>query len=604
MISYLLRVIRKQFSAKTRLLIVSIFVGIFAGLAAAWLKRFVRFVEDNADTFLAHNHHLTLIYPLMGILLTVAYYKYIQRAKLGKGLTDIIYDIDRKSGRVEPEKMYSHIISGALTVGLGGSTGLESPIVVTGSAIGSNVAKFFKLNHKERTILLACGASAGIAAIFNSPIAGVLFSIEVLISEFSLPTMVPLLVATATAAVVSKILYSGQLFFLITSSWHLSSIPFYFLLGIITGLASLYFIKSLALTKSLFSMTKNPWIKAGFGGLSLGMLLFVIPPLYGEGYRTIEQMLSGAYAPMMRHHWIFNWIGHDHVVMIIMIMTLFLVLIKPVATALTIGAGGNGGTFGPSLFVGACLGFLHATLINHLNLIQVPTSNFIVAGMAGVLSGVFHAPLTAIFLIAEITGGYALFVPLMIVAAVSYFIVRSVEPYNMYKKPFAQFYKHTELRKETMITKEKDKQILTQLKLAPLVETNFSPVHPDQTLGQLVSIISASNRNLFPVLDDKSKTLLGLIILDEVRKFMFQRDLYDTITVKEIMSPPPTLIAIDEPIETVLELFEAFNVWYLPVVSGETYKGFVSKSAVLSRYRSLLLQSIEIVPKGAKKKSA
>lgn len=580
----LLTKIRKHIPANNLLILISVGVGITAGLVAVFLKYAVDFIQEWLAPHQSEHYTLTLLlYPLMGILLTVIYYKFIQRAKMGKSLTDVIVSIEQKSSRVDLEKTYSHVVSSALTVGFGGSTGLEAPIAVTGSAIGSNISRLFKLNYKERTVLLASGASAGIAAIFNSPIAGVLFSLEVLLAEFSLPSIIPLLVATASASVVSKILYGGQLFFAVTSGWNPSSIPFYLLFALLMGLFSVLFTKIVSSVKVFFALQRHDFRKALLGGLGLGFLIFLCPPLFGEGYHTIKAILSGNLEHVVQQNWIFHKLiyaeGSPWAFYLFIIAAIFL---KPVAAALTLGAGGNGGIFAPALFVGALWGFIFSTAVNKLGLVYLPEVNFIAAGMAGALSGMLHAPLTAIFLIAEITGGYMLFVPLMIVSALSYFLSRYLEPYTLYTKRLA--------KKGQLIGSNKDKLVLSNMRISNLIEKNFSPISPETTLGELVDTISHSQRNLFPVLDNE-RHLLGIIVLDDIRELMFQREKYTTILVKDIMTTPPTVLMKDESMVKVMRKFDEHNVWNLPVLDHGQYVGFVSKSAIFSRYRDLLIKS-------------
>ncbi len=566
-------------SAKNRLVLISVGVGIVAGLAAVFLKRVTFFLQSTILENLAPQSVVPLFLPLIGILGTVIFYKYIIRAKLGKSLTDVILSIEQKSSRLAFDKVYSHAVTGALTVGFGGTTGLEAPIVVTGSAIGTNIAQFFKLNYKERTVLLASGASAGIAAIFNSPIAGVLFAIEVLLPEFSLPTIIPLLVATASASVVSKLLYSDQLFFLVTKGWSVNAVPLYLLLGLIMGVWSVAFTKIVMAVKRQFDLQRTVIRKAILGGLMAGVFLFFLPPLYGEGYHTITAILAGNYQSILHESWIFHglldtsWQG-------LVTLAVILLIVKPIAAAVTIGAGGNGGVFAPALFTGALVGMVFSLVINQLGLIPVPAVNLIAAGMAGALSGIFHAPLTGIFLIAEVTGGYTLFVPLMVVSALSFFVSRYLEPFTVYTQRLA--------RKGLLIREDRDKSLLSNLRLTSLIERDFSTVLPDATLGHLVDVVAHAHRNVFPVVNGE-KQLLGVVVLDDIRELMFQQDLYDTVLVKELMKMPPCVLHQGDSIPFVMRKFDDHQAWNLPVVHNGKYVGFVSKSRVLSQYRDNLI---------------
>lgn len=573
----------RHISNKNFIILASILVGILAGLAAVLLKSIVHYIQEllsEQEDVMFHNY-MYLIYPLIGILLTVFYVQFFRNGQLGRGIGNILYSISRRGANVERDKTYSHIISSALTVGFGGSAGLESPIVVTGSAIGANTGRVLRLNYKERTLLLACGASAGIAAVFNSPIAGVLFALEVLLAEFTIPYFIPLLIATATASLISNMLYSGQLFFLITSGWDINAIPFYVALGVICGLTSVYMTRTILWVEGGLNKWNNIWLKAISGGVLLGILIFFLPPLYGEGYTTVEQLLQGAISKVFNNSLFYGYSGNPWVVLAVFGT---IIPVKIIATSITTGSGGNGGVFAPSLFTGAFVGFFFVFLLNTLGLMELNMANFIVVGMAGVLSGVNHAPLTAIFLIAEITGGYILFVPLMIVSAFSYFIARYFEPYTVYTKKLAE--------RGDLIAHDKDKVVLNQMRLKNLLETDFIPVKKDDSLGELIDVVAHSKRNIFPVLDNDNR-LLGLITLDTIREVMFKSDLYDTVHVKDLMFPPQTVILADEEMVEVMKKFERYNAWNLPVIEEGKYIGFVSKSHIFTRYRGMLIEQTE-----------
>jgi CIC family chloride channel protein len=579
---------KKYLSDKNRLIIISMFVGVVAGLAAVLLKNFAhlihRLIRPEWDSF---HSVLYFVYPLVGLLLTVLFFKTILRRKLGKSLSDIIYSIEQKASRVDFSKTFSYVIGGGLTVGFGGSTGLEAPIAVTGSAIGSNIGRFFKFGYKERTVLLASGASAGIAAIFNSPIAGVLFSIETLLPNFSIPTIIPLLVATACASVISKLLYEEQLFYFISSGWLVDSIPFYILFGIGMGVLSAWFTKVVISIKKYFELKRRPFKKAVIGGGLLGAMVFLLPPLYGEGYETIKTILNGQYDRILELNWLFpNWFGEYHSVWMVILACVILIAIKPIATAVTIGAGGVGGVFAPSLFVGALAGLAFSLLVNQLGIVQLPIVNFVVAGMAAMLSGALHAPLMAIFLIAEITGGYSLFVPLMIVSALAFFVSKFFQSHNVYTYRLA--------KKGLLIGQNTDKFVLQHLKLSSLIDTDFSTVDPNMTLRELVDVVAHSSRNVFPVIGDEQQ-FKGVIVLDDLREVMFHPEQYDTILAKDIMKDPPTILKHSENVEKVMSKFDAHNAWHLPVVHYGRYLGMVSKKTVFSAYREYLVASLKSV---------
>lgn len=578
------RELLNKISVKNLLIILSIFIGIAAALLAILLKIIVHNIENLLHYNFESNYqnYLYFLYPLAGILLTLLYIKFFRKGVLVKGLTSIVYSLYKKSGNLAPHKMYSHLITSALTVGFGGSVGLESPIVITGAATGSNIGRIFKLNQKEKILMLACGASAGIAAIFNCPIAGVIFSFEVLLGEVRIPAFIPLIIASATATVVSKILYGGQFLLLVTEGWDIYAIPYYILLGIFCGLISAYMININSHFENIFKTIKSTFRKALVGGLILGILIFIFPPLFGEGYTSVTHLLNGNHESLFDNSLFYGI--RNHWLMILFIG--LIIFLKIIASSLTVGAGGNGGIFAPSLFTGAMSGFFISHLVNLSGLIVLNETNFVAVGMAGVLSGVVHAPLTAIFLIAEITGGYVLFVPLMIVSAISFFISKYFEPYSVYTKELAKKGKWSEY--------DRDFSILNQIKLVDLIEKDFTAVKSTFTLGQLIQGVSHSKRNIFPVVNEEGK-LEGIILLDSIREIMFHKELYDVTSVKELMTTPPAILDIDTPMQEVMKKFEYLEVWNLPVTQQNKYVGFVSKSRIFNLYRNHLLdQSKEV----------
>lgn len=569
----------RHISNKNFLIFVSIIVGIVAGLAAILLKTVVHYIQHLLRWVLEDEkfNFLLFAFPLIGILLTVYYVQRFRHGKLGRGVSSILISIAKRSSNIERDKTYSHMITSALTIGFGGSAGLEAPIVVTGAAIGSISAKDLRMNYRERTLMLACGVAAGISAIFNSPIAGVLFAVEVILIEFSLPAFVPLLIASATASVLSNLLSKDQLFFLITKGWRLNAIPFYILLGILMALISVYVTRVAIFVEGLFKSKKRPYLKAIAGGIVLGVMIFILPPLYGEGYYSIANLLSGHYK-MLLDNSLFS--GFSNNSLFILLIAAIIILVKIIATSVTIGAGGNGGIFAPSLFIGAMTGFVFSYALNLTGLFDLTVPNFIVAGMAGALSGVMHAPLTAIFLIAEITGGYVLFVPLMIVSAISYLITKYFEPYSIYMR---------QLVRKGLHKQDKDKLVLNKIKLRNMVETDFVSVTEGNTLGELVDKIAHSKRNIFPVLDEDGH-LNGIILLDSIREVMFHHEQYNTIHVKDLMSQPPCILDVNEEMYDVMKKFDVYNSWNLPVTEENKYIGFVSKSAIFNKYRSRLIR--------------
>jgi len=563
------------------LILISMFVGIISALAAVVLKLFVHFMHGVPDYFfkIYQTPLLYLIFPVIGILLTVLFVRIALGGKMEKGLGSILFSIMRKSSIVEPNKMYSPIVTSSITIGLGGSAGLEAPIVASGSAIGANIGRVMKLGYKERTLLLACGAASGIAAIFNSPIAGVIFAVEVLLIDLSLPLFIPLLISTATATIISKLLYSGQLFHLITSEWFVDAMPYYILLGILCGFVSVYMTRSTLLIENWFENRRSTWIKAILGGLALGIMIFLFPPLYGEGYSTITELLDGQYDQIVSESLLFQWAEFPWVLVAVGAISM---LMKIIATSVTIGSGGNGGIFAPSLFTGAVTGFTLSLAVNTTGLTKLQITNFVAVGMAGIMAGVVHAPLTAIFLIAEITGGYMLFVPLMIVVAISFFISRYFEPYSIYTKTLAT--------KGFLMADDEDKNILNKLKLDDLIETGFVTLNADDYLVALVDAFTESKRNIFPVVEEENR-FLGVIHLDAVKKLMFQPELYHSLTIREITDSQTMTLDLDEDVASALMKFENSELWNIPVVNKGIYVGFISRSNMLSYYRKIIKKS-------------
>lgn len=565
------------------LIIAAIWVGILAGTAAVVLKSIVHVVQHwLADGWnVRYENYLYLIYPLVGIVLSVAYVRlFHHRKSFDKGLSSIIYAIHKKFSTIELHKTYSHIVTSALTIGFGGSAGLEAPIAVTGSALGSNTAKNLLMSRSDRTLLLASGAAAGISAIFNSPIAGVLFAFEVLLTQVSIPAFIPLLIASATGAVVSKLFYSGQLFYLATDSWRVQALPFYALLGVCCGGVSVYMIRTTLKVEGIFSKTQNPYFKGIIGGLALGAIIFIFPPLYGEGYEISAQLMQGKFNAWFDNSLFYNL---QHNTWFVLLFGMLLILVKVVASSITVGSGGNGGIFGPSLFTGSVLGFVFAHAINLTGIITLNEQNFVAVAMGGLISGVLHAPLTAIFLIAEITGGYALFVPLMVVSAIAYFFTRYFEPNSIYTK--------TLIERGQMST-DNDTNVLNQLDLEMVIESDFSPLLPDQKLRTLVDTISQSKRNIFPVVN-RNGLLVGIITLDDIRDVMFTHTLYDRLAISQLMRAPKIVAQSNMSLDLIMPLFEQYQVWYIPVTTNEgTYIGFVSKSSVLHLYRERVLDQM------------
>ncbi|WP_462266010.1 chloride channel protein [Mucilaginibacter sp.] len=567
-----------QKNQRSFLIYLSVLVGLIGGLAAVALKYLVQLMEGMGRHISAQlNYPIIYIFlPALGILLTVVYQHMINRDRIEKGIGSILANIKKNKSNINYNNTYSHLISSSLTVGLGGSSGLEAPIVCTGAAIGSNAGRFFNLTAYEKTILLAAGASAGIAAVFNSPIAGVLFSLEILLGEITIPTFIPLLIASATGVVVAKLLNSRQLFHLVTEGWALSALPFYLLLGVLSGWLSVYITKIAEYLEKGILLKYNRYVRALAGGVLLGAIIFVFPPLLGEGYHYVQECLNGNFEALKEGSFFAGWLQHPAAMMLFIAA---LVLIKIVATGITLGSGGNGGTFAPTMFTGAFMGLLVAYIVNQTGMMHLSTSNFMAVGMAGALSGVLHAPLTAIFLIAEITGGYVLFIPLMIVSALSYVIARLYNQHNMYWQSLIH---------DRHIFPDQDYGMLEAIDLQNLIKTDFTTLKRDMPLTAFYKVLAEGKANIYAVTTQDGK-LEGVVWLDEIRKQMFDADT-SRLTVGDVMTQPPAVIDHLQPVTAVMEVFDALDLWRLPVTRNGEFIGFISKSALLNTYRQALIQ--------------
>ncbi len=574
---------RKQRISKSNfLLLAAAVVGVLGGIAASLLKQLTHLIEDSLqnDLHWKYKYYLYLFFPLIGIFLTVLYIRtFIRKNKFHHGLTPILYDISRNSSKISFHNIYSQIFTSALTAGFGGSVGLEAPIVYSGSAIGSNIARFFGLNYREVTLLLACGAGAGIAGAFNSPIAGMVFAIEILLPTFSIPAFIPLLLSVATASVVSRIFYSRPLFVLVTEGWAMHALFFYVLMAIAIGFFSVYFFKLNFFLKRKFERIKKPYHKVWIGGLILGLFIAIFPALYGEGYITIQALLNGKYTSLLANSFFSDYQNNPWLLILFAVLTLFG---KSFASLFTIYSGGNGGTFGPSLVMGGFIGFIFAYTINQTGWIQLNTTNFIVVGMAAALSGIMHAPLTGIFLIAEITGGYELMVPLMIVSAITYFINKANTGHSIYTKSLVE--------KGDLASHEfRDGNILRRMKLKYLVEKDFVVLQPGDTPKGRSHDIIHTDKNIFPVVD-KEGLLVGIIRSETLLELLVSKAPGDSaIPINDIMQPPADSMNINTDMLEVMNEIDTRDLQLFPVVSDDfTYLGFVSRSGILNKYRSLL----------------
>ena len=566
------------------ILVLAVLVGIFTAIAAFLLKEMIHFIQYALTSwFDADNvNYWYLVFPAIGILIASLFVRYVVRDDISHGVTKILYAISRRQGRIKRHNTWTSMVASSFTIGFGGSVGAEAPIVLTGSAIGSNLGSFFKMNHNILMLMVGCGAAGAISGIFNAPIAGVVFVLEVLMLDFSLASIVPLLTASVTAAAFTFLLFGGSFVmfdFAVSDPFALSHIPYVLLLGVACGLVSLYFTRTMNLLETFFRKKHNPYVKLLIGGSMLSVLIFLFPPLYGEGYDTIQALIGGKSNEVLDGSLFFNLGGTSAVLMLYLGL---IIIFKVFATSATNGAGGTGGIFAPSLFVGCITGFLVAKGINMTGLLehQVSEQNFALIGMAGVMSGVMHAPLTGIFLIAELTGGYGLFMNLTIAAVVSYLTIKTFEPYSIYAMRLA--------KRGELLTHHKDKAVLTLLSMDNFIEKDLCIVEPEMKLGDLIKVISSSKRNIFPVVD-KSGKMLGIVLLDDIRNIMFRPELYTRFSVRQLMTLPPAYVNINDSPEKIMILFESTKAWNLPVVDDKKhYIGFVSKSKVLNSYREVL----------------
>ncbi len=580
-------------SEQNYLLMLSVVVGVLSGLAAVLLKTVVhlsgKFVMDIGGAHFATGggNMLILFAPLVGILLTVLFVRYIIKGDIGHGIPSVLLSISRYKGSLPPRNMYSSLVASTLTVAFGGSVGLEAPIASTGSAIGSNVGRFFHVSHRGVKLLLGCGAAGAIAGIFKAPLAGVLFTVEVLMFDMTMTTAVPLLVSALSASTVAYFLMGQQVQFVFTvaEDFSLSQIPFLVVLGIFCAFSSVYFLRCTDKIESLFGRSRSWVLKWLIGGVSLGVMIFLFPPLYGEGYWALTELLGGSGHDALFASSVFNvFRDNGWAALIILLM---LILLKPVATAATIGSGGVGGTFGPSLIMGGLSGYFIAALGNQIGLPPQSTANFALVGMAAVMTGVMHAPFMGVFLIAEITGGYALMVPLLITATVTYICVQPFEQHSIYARKLAD--------RGDLLTHNKDASAWQLMDLKKLIETNFATLPVDGTLRDIVEAIKQSKRNLFPVLDADGR-FLGLIVMDDLRHLIFETELYDSVTVRELMMTfaDEDLVHLADSPHEVVKKFQLSNRYNLIVVDEKgRYQGFLSRANTFSAYRRFISAASE-----------
>lgn len=572
-----------KISSKQFIFLSSILVGISSAFAVIVLKTFAHkifvFATFVTNISIFKYGYIKVVLPIIGIMLTVFVIKKLLGGTIEKGTSQILYAVAKKASIIPRKQMYAQIVTSSLTVGLGGSAGLESPIVITGAAFGSNYAQRYKLSYKERTLLIGCGVAAGIAAAFNAPIAGVLFAIEVLLVDVSISAFTPIMIAAATGALVSKIALDENILlsFKQQQSFDYHNIVYYIMLGLFTGLISVYYSRNFQRVEHIFARLKfTPYKKAFFGASILALLIFIFPTLFGEGYESIKTLSENDPGQLLENTIFSGFRNNNWVLLLFVGLTMML---KAFATGITLGSGGNGGNFAPSLFLGSYVGFFFSKFLNLIGLTNLPVSNFTLVGMAGILSGLFHAPLTAIFLIAEITGGYDLMIPLMIVASISFAISKRFEKHSLDVKSLA--------RKGNAFTSNKDANILSTLDTNSIIQTDYLTVSQDENLEKLVDLISHSNQVIFAVVD-KEKQMLGVVHFNNIREIIFNPYRVKYTLVKEVMLKTIDVIYPTDSMETVMNKFEKTKVHFLPVLKEGKYYGFISKSMALEAYRSKL----------------
>ena len=578
-----LRRLLQKMSERDVMMVLSLFVGVSCGLAAVLLKSAIEFIHHGLTSWFdgtAYNY-LFLIYPGVGMLLAMLFVRFVVKDNIGHGVTKVLVAVSKNESKIKPHNMWTSMLASSVTIGFGGSVGAEAPIVYTGAAIGSNVARYMGLSYKNMTILLGCGAAGAVAGIFKAPLAGVLFTLEILLFNISMSSILPLLLSTISATVISYIFLGDKPPFECTlSPFAMGNIPFYVLLGLFCAACSVYFTRMTLWLEDKIKSIQRPFVRWAISASCLGLLIFLFPPLFGEGYEHLHELLNGGsidldgqtvLAFFLRKAWL------------VPVFFLLVLLLKVFSMSFTNAGGGVGGTFGPTLFIGAIAGFVLSRTINLIGGgAVVPEQNFVLVGMAGLMAGVMQAPMTAIFLIADMTGGYELLIPLILTSTISYAATRAVEPYSIYTKRIA--------KKGELLTHDSDQAVLTLLKTNELIEDDFTTVKIDATMRELVEAVSKSKRNIFPVVDSRNH-FQGYVSLEDIRRDMFKYDQYDVLHVFNFMKSAPAYVYVGEKMDSVMIKFEQTEAWNLPVVKDDrTYVGFVSKSKIFSSYREQLKQ--------------
>ena len=571
----------KHISERYFILLLSLSIGVTMALLAALLKFIIHHIESFVLLHIEQRSYLYLVFPALGILLSLLFVRYIVRDDISHGVTKVLSSISQRKSRIKPHNTWSSLLASALTISFGGSVGAESPIVMTGAAIGSNFGRLFRLEQRNLMLLIGCGVAGALGGIFKAPISGLVFVIEVLLLDLTMASVLPLLVSSVSAAAVAYVLSGKENLFLFiqTDPYYIERIPLMLLLGVVCGLISLYFSKTMFYVEGEFKKLKSQRTRYLISAAVLSLLIFLFPPLYGEGYDSVNILLDGQYTQLLDGS-IFEAFSSSY--WVVFAFFLLTVLFKVFASVATNSGGGCGGLFAPTLFVGGLTGFLFSYLVNYFSSMRVFISpkNYILLGMAGLMAGVMHAPLTGVFLIAELSGGYNLFLPLMLVSLTSFATIRIFMPHSIYSLRLAEQGK--------LLTHQKDTAVLTLMNLENVLEHDFEVVHPEMTLGEMVKVISVSHRNSFPVVN-ASGILVGIVELDNVRNIMFRPELYERYQVRRIMVAPEVKIQSSMPMTEVMRLFDETKEWKMPVVDDEgRYLGFISKSAIFNNYREVL----------------
>ncbi|AJR03099.1 chloride channel protein [Siansivirga zeaxanthinifaciens] len=576
----------KYISHRQFVYILSIIIGFTSGVGAVVLKNLTHFIQHLLEGKLITDYHhaFYFLFPILGLTLVFFIIKYVIRNKVSHGIPSTLYAISKRKGIMKQYQMFGSILTAPLTVGFGGSVGLEGPTVATGAALGSNISRMFHMNQTSRNLLIGCAAAGAMSSIFKAPIAAIIFAIEVFSLDLTIASMLPLLLASLSAILTSYFFFGDDILlpFRIEDKFYISDAPFYILLGVVAAFVSIYFTEVYDKIHSFFDKIASPVKRLIIGGIGIGLLIFLIPPLYGEGFDVINNLIVGNPEKALENNFFQLDLNNVWVVVLLLAGLMFS---KIVASSLTFGAGGVGGIFAPTLFMGSIMGYCMSKILNNCGLFNAPVSesNFTLVGMAGLLAGVLHAPLTAIFLIAELTGGYELFIPLMLTATISFGITKYFRPHSVYNMELG--------RKGELITHDKDHAVLTLMDIDKVIETNFITISPEMTLEQIIhEAVVKSNRNIFPVVKKDTHRLQGIILLDDLRPIMFDQTLYKEIVATDVMQKPPAVINIDKDKMTdIMQKFQDSSAWNLPVTKNGVYFGFISKSKLLTAYRRQLI---------------